>query len=105
GEASVFENILIVADANKVAGYPVGQLADYLAMLALSQASAPDDCAGLPSILDLMSTACTALPKQEALTTADKAYLEGLYAMEPDEIGSLQKSAIANTMKRDFDGK
>ena len=105
GELSVFDGILILADANRMAGYPVGQIADYLAMLSLSEAEAPDDCVELSSILDLMSPDCPASPKPESLTAADKKYLEGLYAMDPDEIGSLQKSAIANHMLEGADRK
>ncbi|MGA8363605.1 MAG: hypothetical protein WB709_03710, partial [Solirubrobacteraceae bacterium] len=101
GQLSVFINVLIVADATKVAGYPVGQVADYLAMLSLSQADAPTSCLELPSILDLMSPDCPASKKPDSLTAADKAYLQGLYAMDPEEIGSLQRSGIANFMKRE----
>jgi hypothetical protein len=100
GELSVFAHILIVADARKVAGYPAGQIADYFAMLSLSEADAPDDCRALPSILDLLSSDCPASLKPESLTPPDRSYLEGLYAMDPDEIGSLQRSAIANHMLR-----
>lgn len=46
-----------------------------------------------------MSAGCADLPKPDSLTASDTSYLEGLYAMCPDEIGSLQRSAIANAMK------
>jgi hypothetical protein len=98
GQLSVFDYILIVANTNKVAGYPVGEIADYLAMLSLSEADAPGDCVELPSILDLMSPDCALSQKPESLTSADKTYLEGMYAMDPDEIGSLQRSAISEHM-------
>ena len=101
GQLSIFDEVLIVADAKKVAGYPVGQIADYLAMLSLSEAEAPGNCVELPSILDLIASDCPAAQKPQALTDADKSYLMGLYAMDPDEIGSLQKSAIANHMLRE----
>jgi hypothetical protein len=101
GEISVFDRILIVADTSKVSGYPVGQIADYLAMLSLSEAEAPGDCAELPSILGLFAPDCPETRKAQSITAADKAYLTGLYAMDPDEIGSLQKSAIANHMLRE----
>jgi hypothetical protein len=104
GQISVFANVLILVDSKKAAGYSVGEIADYLAMLSLSEADAPNNCGELPSILDLMSPDCAAAAP-EALTAADKSYLEGLYAMEEDEIGSLQKSGIANIIKHDFDGK
>ena len=100
GQLSVFDHLLIVADSAKVAGYPAGEIADYLAMLSLSEADAPGDCGELPSILDLLSSGCPAPEKPHSLTAADTAYLDGLYAMDPDEIGSLQKSAIANHILR-----
>ena len=105
GQLSVFDQILILADTNKVAGYPVGEIADYLTMLSLSEAETPDDCVELPSILDLISTACQGAQKPQSMTAADKAYLTGLYAMDADEIGSLQKSAIANHMLRESGDK
>ena len=95
---SVFDTILIVADSKKVSGYPVGQMADYFAMLSLSEAEAPDDCRALSSVLDLLSADC--VEKPDALTAPDKAYLEGLYAMDMEEIGSLQRSSVANSMLR-----
>jgi len=100
GQLSVFDTVLIVLDAGKVAGYPVGQIADYLAMLSLSEAEAPDDCRALSSVLDLLSSDCSASDRPQSLTAGDKAYLEGLYAMDPDEIGSLQRSSVANSMLR-----
>ena len=102
---SVFDTILIVADAKKVAGYPVGQVADYMAMLSLSEAEAPGDCHALSSVLDLLSADCTTPDRPQALTAGDKAYLEGLYAMDLNEIGSLQRSAVANSMLRGSGGR
>jgi hypothetical protein len=98
GLRSVFSHILVLADTDKVAGYPVGPVADYIAMLVLSQAQAQDDCAELPSILDLMSPNCAGPDKPQSLTIADKAYLEGLYSMNSTLIGSLQKSSVIEHM-------
>lgn len=102
GQLSMLDHVLIVVDTDKVAGYPIGPIADYIAMLSLSQAEAPDNCAELPSILDLMSSDCSDSQKPESLTVADKAYLEGLYAMDAEEIGSLQRSAISGHMMQSF---
>jgi hypothetical protein len=101
GQLSVFDNILILVNAKTVAGYPIGQIADYVAMLSLSEAASPNDCGRLSSILDVMSADCPPSQKAAALTDADKLYLEGLYAMEPDEIGSLQRSAVASHVEGD----
>jgi hypothetical protein len=102
GQLSMLDHVLIVVDTDKVAGYSIGPIADYIAMLSLSQAEAPDNCVELPSILDLMSSDCSDSQKPESLTVADKAYLEGLYAMDTEEIGSLQRSAISGHILQSF---
>ena len=80
----------------------MGPIADYIAMLALSQATAQDNCAELPSILDLMSPDCPDAEKPQSLTVADKAYLEGLYAMDIGVIGPIQMSDISDHMMKSF---
>jgi hypothetical protein len=105
GHHSVLDTILIVADSRKVSGIPVGQIADYLAMLSLSEADAPDDCHALSSMLDLLSADCSNPDRPQSLTAGDRAYLEGLYAMDMEEIGSLQRSSVANSMLRNQGSK
>ncbi len=105
GLRSVFNHILILANTDKIAGQAIGPVADYIAMLALSQAQAPDNCGELPSILDLMSPDCTGASRPQSLSVADKAFLDGLYSMDFQEIGSLQRSYIAEHMTQDFKGQ
>jgi hypothetical protein len=102
GLYSVFNHVLVLVNTDKVAGYPIGPVADYIAMLSLSQARTPDNCAELASILDYLSPNCPEKP--ESLTVADKAYLEGLYSMDKYEIGSLQKSNISEHMEQSMGG-
>jgi len=103
GLYSQFNHILVVVNTDKIAGYPIGPVADYIAMLTLSQSEAPDNCNDLDSILDYLEPNCTQKP--ESLTVADKTYLEGLYHMDKWEIGSLQKSNISEHMQDSFTGK
>ncbi len=105
GLHSVFSHILILANTDKIAGDAIGPIADFIAMLALSQAQAPDSCAELPSILDLMSANCTDAERPQSLTIADKAFLDGLYSMNPEQIGSLQRSYISEHMTQDLKGQ
>jgi hypothetical protein len=97
---SAIANVLIVADATKVAGEEIGPIADYIAMLSLSQPNSLDACNAFPSILDLMASGCDGHAKPKALTGSDMAYLKGLYA---DDLGavnvSTQKDNIASGMK------
>ena len=73
---------LIVVDAKKIAGMAVGPLADYIAMLALSQAKSPDTCSQLPSIVDLMaSDRLRQAEKVAQITAGDLAFLRALYSI------------------------
>jgi len=48
---SAFYHILIVADPGKLQDHGIGPLADYIAMLALTQVNSLDGCKPLPSIV------------------------------------------------------
>jgi hypothetical protein len=96
---SAIANVLIVADTKKVAGQEI-PIADYIAMLSLSQPSSLDACNEFPSILDLMASGCDARAKPSALTDSDMAYLKGLYAADLSAVNvSTQKDSIATGMK------
>jgi hypothetical protein len=83
-----------------IAGQEIGPIADYIAMLSLSQPNSLDECNDLPGILDLMASGCDARPKPVALTESDVAYLKGLYAADLGAVNvSTQKDNIASGMK------
>ena len=96
-KSSVFENVVIIADASKLAGHDVGTVADYLAMLALSQIDQSSGCAPLPSITDAFSN-CAGEAAVTTLTDVDLAYLTGLYATSPNVLGSTARNNIARQM-------
>lgn len=97
-------NVLILADLNRLSGQPIGPVADYIAMLALSQPRSLDACNDLPSILDLTASDCGAREKPQALTASDMAYLKGLYAADLGATTvSVQKENIATGMKSNLD--
>ena len=100
---SAIANVLIVADTKKVAGQEIGPIADYIAMLSLSQPNSLDECNAFPSILDLMASGCDARAKPAALTDSDMAYLKGLYAADLSATSvSVQKDNIATGMKSEM---
>jgi hypothetical protein len=101
---SEFAVITIVGDANKAAGYKIDSIADYIALLALSQTEALDDCGSLLSITNLMSTACDAASRPEAMTDGDLAYLKALYATDLSNKLWVQQGDIVDRMK-DADAK
>ena len=104
GVRSAFYHIIIVADINGLAGYEAGPLADYIAMLALTQLNSLDTCQQLPSIENMLAKGCEA--KAGVLTQNDIAYLRGLYKMSPDRMLLItQKSEIADRMKESLGGQ
>jgi hypothetical protein len=92
---------LVVIDTNKVAGYTIGSISDYIAMVALSQTRLIDGCGELPSILDLMAPACKSA-MSDSITGADIAYLRALYRINQRQDLFLQRAAIENIMMREF---
>jgi len=81
-----------------VGGTEIGPIADYIAMLALSQPETLDGCNEFPSILDLMSASCTSRSKPTALTESDLAYLKALYAADITTSGQRGSDNVAKGM-------
>jgi beta-lactamase regulating signal transducer with metallopeptidase domain len=81
--AEGFRNVLIIVDLRRAGTERLGVIADYVAMLALSQPGAPDHCQALPSITDLFAGPCPSRAPPAALTPADAAYLTALYSDPP----------------------
>jgi hypothetical protein len=99
--SSEMAHVLVVVNSEVVAGMPVGAVADYIAMLTLSQAAAPDDCLQLATILSYLSE-CPAGRKADSVTAADRAYLTALYSISPEAFGNLQRSGIVTRMNRNL---
>jgi len=104
GLKSEFTAAIILVDSNKIAGQEIGPLADYIAMLALSQGQYYDTCQDVPTITNLMASGCGADMKPAALTDVDLDYLRGLYHMSPDGSYMLERGSIADEMKKDLGG-
>ena len=98
-ERSVFKNVLVVVDSRVVTGKSLGPLADYLAVLALSQAKSLDGCSAFPSILDLMAKSpCPGRDPPGGITAADAAFLTALYAANPEAAAIAEQNDIAGRM-------
>jgi hypothetical protein len=105
GTSSAFVHVLIVADTARVTGYTIGSISDYVAMLALSQASSLTDCNPLPSILDLMSPGCVSEEKADSISPVDSAYLRALYRINMRDILVFQQSEINIMMIKELEGR
>ena len=84
--SSAIVNAVIVVDTNKILGRPLGAIADYVAVLALTQALATDRCGTLPSIMDMMLSDCEEREKFTGVTAGDLAFLRALYQTDLEEI-------------------
>jgi hypothetical protein len=96
GLSSVFYHVLIVADPGKLADMEIGTLADYIAMLSLSQIEKPEPCGALPSIVNMLAPDCPQKPS--AMTVGDAAFLIGLYKMRRDATLGGQRSEVSYQM-------
>lgn len=102
GVSSDFNHIVIVVEPAKLLDYELGTLADYIALLALSQTQQPEHCQELPTILNLLAPGCIAPPK--ALTNVDLAYLRALYKMTPTANVRGQRDELIYQMDKSLEG-
>lgn len=96
-DVPLFTSVIIVVDVVQVSGLQYGQLADYVAMIALAQLDL-DVHLSAPSILELFAPATPDVPKPNGLTSWDAAYLKALYSTEQGT--TMQRSSMASTMLR-----
>ena len=97
GAHSGFNHIIIAIDSGKLAGQNFVSLADYIAMLALTQLNSLDTCQQLTSIVNMLAPNCD--QKADGITGFDLAYLRGLYKMGSDKSLLFQQNEIADQMK------
>jgi hypothetical protein len=98
GLSSEFFNVLIVAEPAKLLDHEIGTLADYIAMLALSQPGPLADCAEFPTILNLLVPGCNRIATN--LTDGDLAYLKALYKMTPANTLQSQRGEMRYQMQQ-----
>lgn len=103
GLTTEFTNVTIVAEPAKLLEMEIGALADYIAVLALSQPASLDSCGELPSIINLFSAACGSAVK--TITDGDLAYLRGLYKMQLDGSLQAQRGQVRYQMERALQGR
>jgi len=104
GLKSEFTTAVIIVDTRKIGGQEIGPLADYIAMLALSQGQSYDTCQDVPTINNLMAANCDADLKPSALTDIDVTYLRGLYKMDAGRSFLGQRGSIAFEMRKELGG-
>lgn len=103
GLSSSFYHVIIAAEPDKLLTHEIGPLADYIAMIALSQLKSLDTCQELPSIVNMLAPGCER--QVNTLTENDLAYLRGLYKMGLDRNLRVQRSEVASHMERSLEGR
>lgn len=103
GDMSGIGTVILVVDLAKIAGTPMGAIADAAAMLTLSVAQTPDHCDPLPSVLDVLSAACSRVPPT-SLTAGDLAFLKALYYRNTAYGSSPSRATIDHNMRQQFKG-
>lgn len=93
-------HVTIIADPTKLVEYEMGPVADYLAMLALSQVTAPDRCQSLPTITNMLAADCPRIP--HGLSDIDLGYLRGLYHMNAEASKSVQIREVTYQMRQEL---
>jgi hypothetical protein len=100
--SSEIVNAVLVVDLNKTTGHAIGPVADYLAVLTLTQAFAPEQCGTLPSIMDLLAPNCGAREAPTEVTAGDLAFLKALYRTDMELVLEMEQSTINDSMMRQF---
>lgn len=98
GVSSAISNVMIVADTSKLLDRDVYALADYVAMLALSQTKPAEGCQDLPTILNLLVPDCSRVAG--GLTAADIAYLRALYKITATAKAAGQRDEMVYQMNK-----
>ena len=97
--------VTIIVDTQKTGTLMVGEIADYVAMMALSRTEDYDDCQLMPSITNLLSPNCDDKMKPSEITSTDIAYLRGVYKMDAGATLQIQRDQIAGEMEKSLAGK
>ena len=78
------------------------QLSDYIAMTGLTQIKTSSVPADASTILNIFSDTADGRAPADGLTRLDVAYLKALYAINPRQVGALEKDQIANRIRQDL---
>jgi hypothetical protein len=97
--------VTIIADANALSRYSLPAIADYVAVLSLTRMSSMNSCQTLPSVIDLLSTACgTGRAATTSVTPADLGLLKALYSADLEGNLNLEQTDIQVRMQKQLSG-
>ncbi|MEQ1817001.1 MAG: hypothetical protein ABL871_00205 [Terricaulis sp.] len=90
-----FRNVVIIVDATRVAAVRLDALADYVAMVAFAQIAPDVDTHEFDTVLNLFNGGGT------GITDWDRAYLAGLYSVDPHSTSARQQTGRIAIEMRD----
>lgn len=93
-----FTSAVVVVNDAETGGATFGQLADYVAMVALARVDLSADFSAADSILRLFATSDPATPRPARLTEWDQTFLKTLYSVDISD--QRPRSLISTTMVR-----
>ena len=97
-DVMLFSSVIVVVDASQVMGLQFGQLADYLAMLALTEIDPAAPLGTAPTVPQLFAARTAGDTAPPGLTPWDTSFLKALYTTPQDAV--LQRGIIASQMVR-----
>ena len=93
-----FRAMLVIVDARQIGGFSLGEVSDYVAMVALANPRpGARDQASILSMFDRPRPADGPF----ALTQTDRSFLVGLYRSNPHQSAGAQRASIETHMRRD----
>jgi hypothetical protein len=92
------KNVIVVVDLEKIVGYAIAPLAEYIAMAGLTKVDLDASYGETPTILRLFSAAENERPA--GLSTWDRAFLQAVYAT--DQHSRMQRVAVVDHMVADL---
>jgi hypothetical protein len=98
-----FSAMIIVVDARQIAGFWIGELSDYVALVALSNPPL-DRRKSTNSVLSMFEGPRTPGPPFE-LTQYDRSFLAGLYGSSMNQSAKVQRQAIMSRTKKEAQRK
>jgi hypothetical protein len=100
GVASHLSTVTVVASMDVVKTHDVGAVADYLALVILSQTKAFETCEKMETIANMLVPRCDLDNRITGLMPGDIAFLKALYKADSGGTLVAQQAAIAGEMKK-----
>lgn len=96
--APTLQLMIVIVDAERIADFRLGEVSDYVAMVALSN---PPLGPGQPGSILAMFNSPRPIDARFVLTPTDQSFLAGLYRSNPATDAQQQRSTIATAIRRD----